>query len=316
VRRKYGDDRVANIITFGTLGGQDGRSATWRACTTCRSPRPTASPRLIPDELNITLEDALDKSRRTPRAKSHRNPVAKSIIDQARVLEGMVAQHRQARRAASSSPSTPLDRLRARCTLQEGDRRPCSTTWTRSSKLGLLKMDFLGLKTLTVIDDAVANIARKHRGSRDFDIETRAARRPARPTRLLNDGQDHRRVPARIRRACRTPRRQVGISDASTTSIALIALYRPGPMAVHPRLRRGKKDATRDGRLPAPAARAGPARDLRHHGLPGAGDGGRQRDCAATRSAAPTCCAARWARRTPRRWRSERVNLRRRRQAD
>ena len=45
-------------------------------------------------------------------------------------------------------------------------------------------------------------------------------------------------------------------------------------------------------------------RDLRHHGVPGAGDADRAGASAATRSAAPTCCAARWARRSPRRWRS------------
>ena len=53
---------------------------------------------------------------------------------------------------------------------------------------------------------------------------------------------------------------------------------------------------------PRPAPRADPRADLRRHGLPGAGDADRAGRSAATRSAAPTCCAARWARRRPRRW--------------
>ncbi len=70
----------------------------------------------------------------------------------------------------------------------------------------------------------------------------------------------------------------------------------------HPELLRAQARA-RGGALSASAARDGARRDLRDHGLPGAGDAGRRRSSAATRSAAPTCCAARWARRSPRRWR-------------
>ena len=83
--------------------------------------------------------------------------------------------------------------------------------------------------------------------------------------------------------------------------IALNAMFRPGPDGEHPELLRAQA-RPRGGALSASAARDGARRDLRDHGLPGAGDAGRRRSWAATRSAAPTCCAARWARRSPRRW--------------
>ena len=78
-------------------------------------------------------------------------------------------------------------------------------------------------------------------------------------------------------------------------------MFRPGPMENIPSFC-ARKHGREERALPAPAARAGARRDLRDHGLPGAGDAGRADRSAATRSAAPTCCAARWARRSPRRW--------------
>ncbi len=79
--------------------------------------------------------------------------------------------------------------------------------------------------------------------------------------------------------------------------IALVALYRPGPMANIPTYC-ARKHRHGGARLHPSQARADPARDLRRHRLPGTGDADRRRSSPATRSARPTCCAAPWARRS------------------
>ena len=82
--------------------------------------------------------------------------------------------------------------------------------------------------------------------------------------------------------------------------IAAVALYRPGPMASIPEYCRRKHGE----RMGGPASRYSrhSGRDLRHHGLPGTGHADRPEPWRATRSARRICCAARWARRSPPRW--------------
>ena len=84
--------------------------------------------------------------------------------------------------------------------------------------------------------------------------------------------------------------------------IALVALYRPGPMANIPTYCARKHGAGAAGLYPS-QARADPARDLRRHHLSGTGDAGARRSSPAIRWAKPTSCAAPWARRSARRWR-------------
>ena len=86
--------------------------------------------------------------------------------------------------------------------------------------------------------------------------------------------------------------------------IALNALYRPGPAAQRHGRRLHRAQAGQDrGQVRAAGARAGARRHLRRHRLSGTGDAHLERASPASRSARPTCCARRWARRTPRSWR-------------
>ena len=87
--------------------------------------------------------------------------------------------------------------------------------------------------------------------------------------------------------------------------IALVALYRPGPMANIPTYC-ARKHGHGAARIHPSEARADPARDLRRDRLPGAGDAGARRCSPAIRSARPTCCAAPWARRSAARWQAQR----------
>src|SRR5665213_3531645 len=164
VRRKYGRDCVANIITYGTLGAKMVIRDVSRVHDLPYAEADRLA-KMIPDELNITLESALAKSAEL-REEVAANPVARKIFDQARVLEGMV-RNTGKHAAGIIITDRPLEEF-VPLTLQEGDVT-VQYDMNAVGKLGLLKMDFLGLKTLTVIADAGDNIRRG--GNPSFDIE-------------------------------------------------------------------------------------------------------------------------------------------------
>jgi len=232
VRRKYGNDCVANIITYGTLGA---KMVIRDVARVHNLPFAEADrlAKMIPDELNITLSDAIAKSAEL-NAEVARNPVAKKIADQALVLEGMV-RNTGKHAAGIIITDRPLDEF-VPLTLQEGD---VTVQYDMSAvgKLGLLKMDFLGLKTLTVIDDAVGNVRRT--ADPKFDIETIPLDDP-KTYEILNAGRTvgvFQLESSGMQSACK----QVGVSNIDDIN-AICALYRPGPMAFIPDYARGKKD--------------------------------------------------------------------------
>ena len=164
--------------------------------------------------------------------------------------------------------------------------------------IGLVKFDFLGLATLTILELAKDTIRARRPGRADFSYEALPLDDP-RVYKLFTDGLTESVFQFESRGM------QGMLRDAKPSRledlIALNAMFRPGPMENIPSFC-ARKNGTRGDHLPAPAAGAGAGRDLRHLRLPGAGDAGRAACWAAIRSAAPTCCAARWARRRPRRW--------------
>jgi len=232
VRQKYGNDCVANIITYGTLGP---KMVIRDVARVHNLPYAEADrlAKMIPDELNISLSDSIAKSAEL-RDEIAQNPAAKKIIDQALVLEGMV-RNTGKHAAGIIITDRPLDEF-VPLTLQEGDVT-VQYDMNAVGKLGLLKMDFLGLKTLTVIADAVENIRRT--GDPKFDIETVGFDDP-KTYALLNSGRTtgvFQLESSGMQALCRQ------ISLASIDEIvALIALYRPGPMEWIPDYVRGKKD--------------------------------------------------------------------------
>ena len=232
VREKYGKDCVANIITYGTLGAKMVIRDISRVHNLAYADADRLA-KMIPDELNITLEDALKKSTEL-RDEVARNPVAKKIFDQARVLEGMV-RNTGKHAAGIIITDRPLDEF-VPLTLQEEDVT-VQFDMNAVGKLGLLKMDFLGLKTLTVIADAVDNIRRT--ADPKFDIET-ISLDDAKTFALLNSGRTtgvFQLESGGMQNLCR----QISLSTIDEI-VALIALYRPGPMEWIPDYVRGKKD--------------------------------------------------------------------------
>ncbi len=232
VREKYGRDCVANIITYGTLGAK----MVIRDVSRVHSLPFAEADRLakmIPDELNISLEDSITKSAEL-RDEIARNPVAKQIVGQARVLEGMV-RNTGKHAAGIIITDKPLDEF-VPLTLQEDDVT-VQYDMNAVGKLGLLKMDFLGLKTLTVIADAVDNVRRTVK--KDFDIEVVPLDDP-KTYELLNVGKTV-GVFQLESGGMQNASKLVGISNIDDIN-AISALYRPGPMQFIPDYARGKKD--------------------------------------------------------------------------
>lgn len=233
VRAKYGRDCVANIITFGTFGAK----MVMRDVARVRDlPYAEADKlaKMVPDDLNISLDDAIKKS---PEFKKEyeNNPIAKQIVDTGKVIEGMV-RNVGTHAAGVIIADRPLKEL-VPLTTQDGI---LTTQYPKDpvEELGLLKMDFLGLKTLTVIAEAENHIRRKE-GFSDF----RVAKAPLEdePTfKLLNEARTigvFQLESDGMRRLCR----QMTISNVDEI-IALIALYRPGPMEWIPDYIKGKED--------------------------------------------------------------------------
>jgi len=232
VRKKYGDQCVANIITYGTMGAKMVIRDVARVHNVPFADADRLA-KMIPDELNITLADAVAKSTEL-RTEIAGNPVAKKIFEEATVLEGMV-RNTGKHAAGIIITDQPLEEF-VPLTLQEGDVT-VQFDMNAIGKLGLLKMDFLGLKTLTVIADAVDNIRRTENPS--FDIEA-IPFDDAKTFKLLTSGKTtgvFQLESGGMQNLCR----QLGLSSIDEI-IALIALYRPGPMDWIPDYIRGKKD--------------------------------------------------------------------------
>ena len=233
VREKYGRDCVANIITFGTFGAK----MVIRDVARVRDlPYAEADKlaKMIPDDLNISLEDALAKSPELA-GEYKNNPIAKQIVDTGRVIEGMV-RNSGTHAAGVIIADRPLKEL-VPLTKQDGI---LTTQYPKDpvEELGLLKMDFLGLKTLTVISETEAHI-RKKEGLEDFRV-TGVPLEDVPTFKLLNDAQTigvFQLESEGMRRLCR----QMTISNVDEI-IALIALYRPGPMDWIPDYIKGKED--------------------------------------------------------------------------
>lgn len=149
VVRKYGADHVAQIVTFGTLKA---RAAIRDVARVLAIPYATADrvAKLIPFELNATIDKALSDS---PDLKLlyDSDLTIKNLIDMSRKIEGMP---RHASRHAAGVVIT-RDRVDEYVPLATNDDSVVTQfTMTTLERLGLLKMDFLGLRTLTVINDA------------------------------------------------------------------------------------------------------------------------------------------------------------------
>ncbi len=238
VGEKYGHDRVAQIITFGTLGAKAAIRDTGRALGLSFGDADRVA-RLVPNQLNITLNDALEGSQEL-RAVYDAEPDVRKLLDQARKLEG-VARHAGTHAAAvviAREPlveNVPLQRP-VRSENDDSDAIPM-TQWAMNqcAQVGLLKMDFLGLTNLTILEAAVA-IVEEESGQRPDYLQLPDG--DARTFQLLARGETF----GVFQLESSGMRRYV--QDLKPTQLAdlaaMVALYRPGPMEHIPRFIRSK----------------------------------------------------------------------------
>ena len=158
VKEKYGEQNVTQIITFGTMGAKGVMRDVGRALGLPVSEVDRIA-KLIPDGLGVTLDKALEL---TPdlRALPEKGPVYAKLLRSARVLEGL-ARHSSVHAAGVLITPGPLTDYVPLCR-QKGDL--VTTQWDMKSveKAGLLKMDFLGLRTLSVLQECVDLVRRNH----------------------------------------------------------------------------------------------------------------------------------------------------------
>ena len=150
VTKKYGEDRVCQIITFGTMKAKQAVRDVGRALDVSYS-ETDAIAKAIPFDLGMTIEKALETS---PDFKNmyEENPKAREVIEMAKSLEGM-PRHASTHAAGVVISKEPIDEY---VPLYLSDKGPATQfTMTTIEELGLLKMDFLGLRNLTVIRDAL-----------------------------------------------------------------------------------------------------------------------------------------------------------------
>ncbi len=151
VVRKYGKDQVAQIVTFGTLLAKGVVRDVGRALDMPYS-RCDAIAKMIPNDLGMTLEKALKMSPDLNKAYNEDEQV-RYLIDMSMRLEGL-PRHTSMHAAGVVICQTPVDNY---VPLSKAADGTVTTQYTMTSleELGLLKMDFLGLRTLTVIQDAI-----------------------------------------------------------------------------------------------------------------------------------------------------------------
>ena len=220
VFEKYGRDKVSQIVTFGTMAAK----ASIRDITRVLDlpyDKSTQLINMIPNVLNITIDDALKKSKDL-RTEYNSNAESKKIIDFARKIEGF-SRHISVHAAGVVISKIPLDEI---VPLQ--DIKGVTVTQYDKDKieeLGLLKMDFLGLRTLTIIAATLANI----RTSRGIKLEpSQIPLRDKKTAAMLSAGETG--AVFQMESAGMTALVKDLRPECFEDLIPTVALYRPGPL--------------------------------------------------------------------------------------
>ena len=221
VTRKYGRENVAQIITFGTMKAKAVVRDVGRVLEMPFADVDKVA-KLIPATLEMTLDKALEE---TPALKEleRSDPKVKELLAVARRLEGMT-RHASVHAAGVVIAPRAITEF---APLYKGARDEITTQWSMKEieRIGLLKMDFLGLSTLTLIADAIVEIERTTGEKLDIDS---VPLDDAKTYQIFQDGQTFgifQFESSGMRDILRKARPQ-RLEDL----IALNALYRPGPL--------------------------------------------------------------------------------------
>ncbi len=220
VKRRYGEDHVAQIITFGTMAARGAVRDVGRALDLPFAEVDRIA-KLIPTELGITLDKALQESADFRQAYEG-SPATKKLIDLARDIEGMPRQ--------SSTHAAGVVIAREPLTHYMPVQISDGTLVTEYDKdlveeLGLLKMDFLGLRTLTVLGDAVKNVET----SQGIQLDLREIPlRDEKTAQMLCEGKTG--AVFQMESAGMTALVKDIHPESFEDLIPTVALYRPGPL--------------------------------------------------------------------------------------
>ena len=231
VSRKYGPDHVSQIITFGTMSARMVIRDVGRALDVSYAETDKLA-KMVPNELHITIKKALEQNREF-KSLYETDEQIKKLLDIAMGLEGMP---RQASTHACGIVITkePVDTYVPLYVRENA----ISTQYimTTLEELGLLKMDFLGLRTLTVIQDTI-NLVKKNRG---IDVEFDKDMNDEKVYRLWQDGESTGIF--QFESQGMTNFMKELKADCLEDIIAGVSLYRPGPMDQIPRYIANKLD--------------------------------------------------------------------------
>ena len=221
VRKKYGERRVAQIITFGKLKAKSVVRDVGRVMGLSYRDADRIA-RMIPNELNITLDSAVEKNSELKRAVAT-EPATRQLFEYAKILEGL-SRNAGVHAAGVVIADRDLSDYIPLCRDVKGNDVISQYPMGPLNDLGLLKMDFLGLKTLTVIEDTLALI---HRREPNFSLK-KIPLDDAEAFDLYNCGETIGLFQMESGGMTSTAR-QFDVRKIDDI-IALIALYRPGPM--------------------------------------------------------------------------------------
>ena len=233
VVRKYGKDRVVQIVTFGTMAAKGVIRDVGRVMDLPYAMCDSIA-KMIPNELGITISKAL-KMNSELRGLYESDPQVTKLIDMSLRLEGL-PRHTSMHAAGVVISQKSVDEY---VPLSRGSDGSVTTQFTMTTleELGLLKMDFLGLRTLTVIQDAVKNVARSTGKTLDMDhIDYND------PDVLASIGTGRTEGVFQLESAGMKNFMKELKPKSLEDIIAGISLYRPGPMDFIPAYIRGKNN--------------------------------------------------------------------------
>jgi DNA polymerase-3 subunit alpha len=235
VRQKYGERRVAQIITFGKLKAKSVVRDVGRVMGLSYLAADRIA-KMIPNELNITLDSAVEKNPELKRAVAT-EPATRQLFDYAKVLEGL-SRNAGVHAAGVVIADRDLSDYIPLCRDVKGNDVISQYPMGPLNDLGLLKMDFLGLKTLTVIEDTLALI---HKREPNFSLKNIPLDDSA-AFGLYNRGETVGLFQMESGGMTNLSK-QLDVKKLDDI-IALIALYRPGPMELIPEYVKAKKGIT------------------------------------------------------------------------
>jgi DNA polymerase-3 subunit alpha len=222
VTEKYGKENVAQIITFGTMLAKGVLRDVGRTLDMPYNEVDRIA-KLVPNRLNITLSDALQEEPRLREMQEH-DPKVGQLIETALSLEGLT-RHASVHAAGVVISPEPLMNMMPLYKGTKGDEVVTQYAMDDVESMGLLKMDFLGLRTLTVIHNALTMMRQNH--GVEVDIEHLPL--DDGPTyQLLSDGRTM-GVFQFEGRGLRDLLRKLQPSVFEDL-VAVVALYRPGPL--------------------------------------------------------------------------------------